>query len=161
MMRRCVNEAMVCARTRMALGKTIIEYPLRRRQRLKIAAPVEQSLSMFLFAARAMDRANAGSKEAEAILRILTPVLKFRACRDNIPVATGALEARGGNGYIEDWPNARLVRGAQLGVLWEGTSNINALDAIRRAVGKEKAHRDLGADLAARLAAARGLPGQF
>ena len=64
MMRRCVNEAMVCARTRAAFGRTIIEYPLLRRQLLKIAVPSEQSLSMFLFAASAMDRANAGSKEA-------------------------------------------------------------------------------------------------
>ena len=53
MMRRCVNEAMVCARSRIAFGKTIIEYPLLRRQLLKIAVPVEQSLSMFLFAASA------------------------------------------------------------------------------------------------------------
>ena len=36
MMRRCVNEAMVCARARKAFGKTIIEYPLLRRQLLKI-----------------------------------------------------------------------------------------------------------------------------
>src|SRR5471032_2884207 len=90
MMRRCINEALVCARTRTAFGKTIIEYPLLRRQLLKISVPVEQSLSMFLYAASAMDRANAGSTEAAGILRILTPLLKFRACRDNIPVATGA-----------------------------------------------------------------------
>src|ERR1700710_2894642 len=87
MMRRCVNEAMVCARTRQAFGNTIIEYPLLRRQLLKITVPTEQSLSMFLFAASAMDRANAGSREAEGCQRILTPLLKFRACRDNIPVA--------------------------------------------------------------------------
>src|SRR4249920_1447116 len=48
MMRRCINEAMVCARTRTAFGKTIIEYPLLRRQLLKIAVPSEQALSMFL-----------------------------------------------------------------------------------------------------------------
>ena len=41
------------------------------------------------------------------------------------------MEMRGGNGYIEDFVNARLVRDAHLGVLWEGTSNIAALDAIR------------------------------
>ena len=63
MMRRCVNEAMTCARTRQAFGKTIIDYPLLRRQLLKIALPTEQSLSMFLFAAHAMDRANAGEGE--------------------------------------------------------------------------------------------------
>ncbi|HEY3790479.1 MAG TPA: acyl-CoA dehydrogenase family protein, partial [Bradyrhizobium sp.] len=96
MMRRCVNEALVCARTRSAFGKTIIDYPLLRRQLLKITVPTEQALSMFMFAANAMDRANAGSKEAETTLRILTPLLKFRACRDNVPVATGAMEVRGG-----------------------------------------------------------------
>src|SRR6202035_1196207 len=72
MMRRCVNEALVCARTREAFGKTIFEFSLLRRQLLKIMVPTEQALSMFLFAASAMDRANAGSKEAESILRILT-----------------------------------------------------------------------------------------
>jgi alkylation response protein AidB-like acyl-CoA dehydrogenase len=56
-------------------------------------------------------------------------------------VATGAMEIRGGNGYIEEWVNARLVRDAHIGVLWEGTSNINALDIITRAVGKSRAHR--------------------
>ena len=54
-----------------------------------------------------MDRANAGSKpKRQDCLRILTPLLKFRACRDNIPVATGAMEVRGGNGYIEEWVHA-------------------------------------------------------
>ena len=95
-----------------------------------------------------MDHANAGSTDAANCLRILTPLLKFRACRDNIPVATGAMEVRGGNGYIEEWVNARLVRDAHIGVLWEGTSNINALDIITRAVGKSRAHKSLagGAD---------------
>jgi alkylation response protein AidB-like acyl-CoA dehydrogenase len=161
MMRRCLNEAMVCARTRVAFGKTIIEYPLLRRQLLKIAVPTEQSLSMFLFAARAMDRANAGDKDAEALLRILTPLLKFRACRDNIPVATGAMEVRGGNGYIEEWVQARLVRDAHIGVLWEGTSNINALDIITRAVGKSGAHRRLAAALSRLLDQAATIPLPF
>jgi len=161
MMRRCVNEAMVCARTRKAFGKTIIEYPLLRRQLLKIAIPTEQSLSMFLFAASAMDRANAGSREAENLLRILTPLLKFRACRDNIPVATGAMEVRGGNGYIEEWVQARLVRDAHVGVLWEGTSNINALDIVTRAVGKSRAHRTLGAALVKLLDESASIPPSF
>src|SRR3984957_2421379 len=161
MMRRCLNEAMVCARSRKAFGKTIIEYPLLRRQLLKIAVPVEQSLSMFLFAASAMDRANAGSKEAAATLRILTPLLKFRACRDNIPVATGAMEVRGGNGYIEEWVQARLIRDAHIGVLWEGTSNINALDIVTRAVGKSRAHRVLEAALRKLLDQATPIPAAF
>jgi alkylation response protein AidB-like acyl-CoA dehydrogenase len=145
----------------MAFGKTIIEYPLLRRQLLKIAVPSEQSLSMFLFTASAMDRANAGSKEAESVLRILTPLLKFRACRDNIPVATGAMEVRGGNGYIEEWVQARLIRDAHIGVLWEGTSNINALDIVTRAVGKSRAHRTLGVALKRLLDDATRVPAAF
>ena len=158
MMRRCVNEAMVCARSREAFGRTIIDYPLLRRQLMKITVPAEQALSMFLFAASAMDRANAGDAEAESLLRILTPLLKFRACRDNIPVATGAMEVRGGNGYIEEWVNARLVRDAHIGVLWEGTSNINALDIITRAVGRSRAHRPLAAALTRLLDEATAFP---
>src|ERR1700742_1227776 len=57
MMRRCVNEALACARTRSAFGKTIIDFPLLRRQLMKITVPTEQALSMFLFAASTMDRA--------------------------------------------------------------------------------------------------------
>ena len=53
------------------------------------------------------------------------------------------MEARGGNGYIEEWANARLVRDAHIGVLWEGTSNIIALDIVTRAIGKSRAHRTL------------------
>jgi alkylation response protein AidB-like acyl-CoA dehydrogenase len=161
MMRRCLNEAMACARGRKAFGHTIIDYPLLRRQLLKITLPVEQSLSMFLFAASTMDRANAGDSDAASCLRILTPLLKFRACRDNIPVATGAMEVRGGNGYIEEWVNARLVRDAHIGVLWEGTSNINALDIITRAVGKSGAHRSLGAALTQLLDEAQAIPAAF
>jgi acyl-CoA dehydrogenase len=161
MMRRCVNEAMVCARSRQAFGNAIIEYPLLRRQLLKITVPAEQALSMFLFTASAMDRANAGSKDAERCLRILTPLLKFRACRDNVPVATGAMEVRGGNGYIEEWVHARLVRDAHIGVLWEGTSNINALDIVTRAAGKSRAHQTLGTVLKKLLDDATHVPAAF
>jgi acyl-CoA dehydrogenase len=41
------------------------------------------------------------------------------------------MEVRGGCGYIEEWSDARLVRDAHLGSIWEGTSNIVALDVIR------------------------------
>jgi hypothetical protein len=161
MMRRCLNEAMVCARSRKAFGKTIIDYPLLRRQLLKIALPVGQSLSMFLFTAHAIDCANQGDANAALRLRILTPLLKFRACRDNIMVATGAMEVRGGNGYIEEWVNARLIRDAHIGVLWEGTSNINAIDIIMRAVGKSRAHRALFASLERLLDVADAIPVAF
>ena len=137
MMRRCLNEALAAARGRRAFGRSVVEYPLMRRQLMKLLVPTEQALSMVLFTAEAMG----GGRED--LLRILTPLIKFRACRDNISVATGAMEARGGNGYIEEWVTPRLVRDAHIGVLWEGTSNIIALDLVTRAIGKAGAHRGL------------------
>ena len=115
MMRRCLNESIAVARHRAAFGKPIIEHPLMRRQLMKLMVPTEQALSVFTYDATMMDRARAGDAEAERVMRILTAMLKFRACRDDVPVAAGAMEVRGGNGYIEDWPNARLVRDAPLG----------------------------------------------
>ena len=78
---------------------------------MKMMVPTEQALSMAMLAADAMGRADTlaegvRSRGGEDALRILTPLVKFRACRDNVPVATGAMEVRGGDGYIEEWVNA-------------------------------------------------------
>jgi acyl-CoA dehydrogenase len=161
MMRRCLNESLAAARGRRAFGRPTAEFPLLRRQLMKIMVPTEQALSMFAWSAAAMESADKGDARAVELVRILTPVFKFRACRDNIPVASAALEIKGGVGYIEEWINPRLVRDAQIGTLWEGTSNINALDVIQRAVGKVGGHRTLATALASKLDEAPAIPGQF
>jgi alkylation response protein AidB-like acyl-CoA dehydrogenase len=161
MMRRCLNEALMVARHRRAFGSTIDAFPLMRRQLMKIMLPTEQALSMAMWSAATMGRADKGDRAAADLLRILTPVFKYRACRDNIRVASHALEVRGGVGYIEEWVNARLVRDAQIGTIWEGTSSINALDVVSRAVGKSNGHRVMQDALADMLGKAQGVPGQF
>jgi alkylation response protein AidB-like acyl-CoA dehydrogenase len=161
MMRRCLNEALAASRGRHAFGKPTSDYPLLRRQLMKIMLPTEQALSMFAFSADAMGRADKGDADAANLLRVLTPVYKFRACRDNIPVASAALEVRGGIGYIEEWVTPRLVRDAQIGTIWEGTSNINALDVVQRAVGKSGGHKTLSAALKAKYEPSDALPGQY
>ncbi len=158
MMRRCLNESLQVARTRKAFGKRLIEMALVKKQLMKIMLPAEQALSMYAYTADVMGRANQGEEGANQILRILTPLYKFRACRDNIRVATGAMEMRGGMGYIEDFVNARLVRDAHVGVLWEGTSNIAALDAISRAVGKTHSHEALAGSLKSLLRGSSEVP---
>jgi acyl-CoA dehydrogenase len=154
MMRRCLNEALQVARHRRTFGRAVIEHPMARRQLLKLMLPTEQALSVAVAAAMALARGDA------AQLRILTPLLKYRSCRDNVTVATGAMEMRGGNGYIEDWVNAKLVRDAHLGLLWEGTSSVNALDIVKRAVGIERAHEALATSLNEALTSAP-IPGQL
>ncbi len=161
MMRRCYNEAMQVARNRNAFGARIIDHPLLRRQVMKILVPAEQALALSMLAASYMDQARAGSKQAAQLIRILTPLVKFRACRDAISAARASMETRGGNGYIEEWVNARLVRDSHIGVLWEGTSNINAIDVVRRAVAKAGAHETLHALLIEKIDQCTKLPEVF
>lgn len=68
---------------------------------------------------------------------------------------------RGGNGYIEDRVNSRLVRNAHLGVLWEGISNINALDVTTRAIAKVGPHSALADTISNLLDYSPEIPGQF
>ena len=131
LMRRAVAEAEYIAAHRRAFGRTLEQMPLMQRQLDKLRVPAEQARTMVFQTAQALARADAGDARAYALLRILTPLIKFRACRDARKVTGDAMEVRGGCGYIEEWADPRLVRDAHLGSIWEGTSNIVALDVIR------------------------------
>ncbi|MNN26146.1 putative acyl-CoA dehydrogenase AidB [compost metagenome] len=137
-MRRGLNEALFIARHRRAFGKHLIDMPLMQKQLLKMMLLAEQARSMFMQIATLLPRADGGDARAQKCVRILTPLIKFRACRDARRVTGDAMEVRGGVGYIEEWSDPRLVRDAHLGSIWEGTSNIVALD-IARAVTREQA----------------------
>jgi hypothetical protein len=102
-----------------------------RRQLLKMMLRAEQARTMVFQTARALEAADRGVAGSAALARILTPLIKFRACRDARGVTGDAMEVRGGCGYIEEWSDARLLRDAHLGSIWEGTSNIVALDVLR------------------------------
>jgi alkylation response protein AidB-like acyl-CoA dehydrogenase len=158
LMRRAHHDAMTVAQNRVVFGQRVIDLPLARRQLTKIMLATEQALSMSFLTADALDRAEAGSQDAAALLRILTPTLKFRATRDARKVCGDALEMRGGIGYIEEFATARLLRDAHLGSIWEGTGNIVALDALKRAVGRHGADAALAADLHARLDDSANVP---
>lgn len=146
MMRRALTEALFVARRRVAFGKPLIELPLMRRQLLKLMVPTESARSVMLYTAAELAKADGGNETARRRVRLLTPLLKFRACRDARRVTGDAMEVRGGAGYIEEWSDARLLRDAHLGSIWEGTSNIVALDVLR-AIRKDKALEAMEFDL--------------
>ncbi|MFC2969507.1 acyl-CoA dehydrogenase family protein [Acidimangrovimonas pyrenivorans] len=146
LMRRSVNEALFIARNRTAFGKRLIDLPLMRRQLMKMLVAAEQGRSMVFHTARVLQASDGGDAGMAKVLRILTPLVKFRTCRDARKVAGDAMEVRGGCGYIEEWSDARVLRDAHLGSIWEGTSNIVALD-VARAVRREDALSALDAYL--------------
>lgn len=131
LMRRALSEAIYVARNRRAFGKRLVDMPLMQRQLLKMAIRAEQGRTLMFQTAAALEQADKGSVKDKTLVRILTPLIKFRACRDARQVTGDAMEVRGGCGYIEEWVEPRLVRDAHLGSIWEGTSNIVALDVLR------------------------------
>ena len=66
--------------------------------------------------------------------------------------AAEALECLGGNGYVEEWPLARLYREAPLNSIWEGSGNVQCLDVLR---ALQKTPESLAA-LTDEIGAARG-----
>ena len=77
-----------------------------------------------------------------ARLRLGGGLAKLRAARLGITAASDAIEVHGGNGYVETWPVARILRDAQINTLWEGPDNILCLD-VRRAIEREHADSPL------------------
>jgi acyl-CoA dehydrogenase len=136
LMLRAVGEAQYIARNRTAFGKSLVDLPLMRRQLIKMMVTAEQGRAMCLHTAEVLRRADDGDPLYAKLMRIMTPLIKFRTCRDARKVAGDGMEVRGGSGYIEEWSDARVLRDAHLGSIWEGTSNVVALD-VKRAIRRE------------------------
>ncbi|MFQ1062510.1 acyl-CoA dehydrogenase family protein [Bordetella trematum] len=151
LMRRALSEAVFFAQRRHAFGKRLADLPLQRRQLDKMRLLAEQARSFGFQSAETLRRADGGDEPARRLLRIMTPLIKFRACRDARKVTGDAMEVRGGCGYIEEWPEPRLLRDAHLGSIWEGTSNIVAID-VYRAIRREQALQVFEAHLRGLLA---------
>jgi acyl-CoA dehydrogenase len=140
--RRALVESLCYARQRRAFGDRLIDKPLMRRKLAEMIVDVE--------AAQALVFDNIGfdnHQQARAVRqRIAVPVTKLKVCRLGITMASDAIEVHGGNGYIESWPVARLLRDAQVNTIWEGPDNILCLD-VRRGIDRLQAHEPLLARL--------------
>jgi alkylation response protein AidB-like acyl-CoA dehydrogenase len=142
LMRRALHGALTHARARVAFGRPLAELPLLRAQLVQMVADTEAAASVVLHGAGTLDRWDAGAAEARALFRITTPLAKYWITQHARLVTAEAMNVRGGNGYIEEWVNARLVRDSYLGAIWEGASNVVALD-VQRAIMREAAHEPL------------------
>ena len=60
--------------------------------------------------------------------------MKLTTARAAVSVASETLEAFGGAGYVEDTGVPVLLRDAQVLSIWEGTTNVLSLDALRTAL---------------------------
>jgi len=150
--RRALLESQVHAAGRIAFGRPLAALPLLRENLLELTLDSESALAAVLHTGAVFDAADAGDERAARLLRILTPLIKLAICKRARWSTGEAMEIRGGNGYIEDWVNSRLLRDAHLGSIWEGSSNVIALDVLR-AIMREDAHHVLFDDITLRLTA--------
>ena len=140
--RRALVESLCYARQRHAFGGPLIDKPLMRRKLAEMIVDVEAALALVFDGTGA-----ANHRQPRAMRqRIAVPVTKLKVCRLGITAASDAIEIHGGNGYIETWPVARLLRDAQVNTIWEGPDNILCLD-VRRGIEQSRAHETLLARL--------------
>jgi acyl-CoA dehydrogenase len=128
---RAVYEARHYIERRSVFGRPVIEFPLAQATFFDIEAEQVGATLMTFEAIEALGRADAGDEEAARLLRFLTPIVKAVTGKLAVPCVSEAMELVGGNGYIEDHPLPRLLRDAQVLPIWEGTTNILVLDALR------------------------------
>ena len=130
-MRRSAFEALSHARRRTTFGVRLDVHPLMRDQLVELVVDNVASLTAAVGVAETLERADSGDTTAAGALRLLTPVLKLQGTERARVCATEAMEVRGGNGFIEDWPEPRLLRDVYVHAIWEGTGNVIALDVLR------------------------------
>ncbi|EID11497.1 putative acyl-CoA dehydrogenase [Mycobacterium xenopi RIVM700367] len=140
--RRALVESLCYAGARRAFGDALIDKPLMRRKLAEMIVDVEAAQAL-VFDCTGF----ANHRQPRPVRqRIAVPVTKLKVCRLGISMASDAIEIHGGNGYIETWPVARLLRDAQVNTIWEGPDNILCLD-VRRGIERTRAHEPLLARL--------------
>jgi hypothetical protein len=151
LMRRAVLESLVHARQRVAFGRRLAELPLLRSNLLSMLLDAEAAASVILNGAALLDQREVGAADARRLARVWTPLAKYWITLRARDVAAEAMNVRGGNGYVEEWVNPRLLRDAYLGAIWEGSANVVALD-VQRAIMKDRGLEALAGFIAERLA---------
>lgn len=132
-MRRCIALATAYAHRREAFGKRLIDHPLHRATLADMQAEFEAAFQLVFHVAHLLGRDECGLADAreKATLRILTPLAKLWTGKLAVRIASESCEAFGGAGYIENTGLPLLLRDAQVFPIWEGTTNVLSLDALR------------------------------
>ena len=133
LMRRGLALAFDYAGKRVAFGSTLAEKALHMDTLQGLQAETEAAFHLAFYAAELTGRSETGEIDEQdaRLLRLLTPVMKLTTAKQAVSVASEVLESFGGAGYVEDTGLPLLLRDAQVLPIWEGTTNVLALDTLR------------------------------
>lgn len=117
----------------------IIVHPDVRRMLLTQKAFAEGGRAMVLYTAQLIDLAEQGSneeekQEADALLGLLTPVIKAFLTEVGFEATNEGVQIFGGHGFIQENGMEQFVRDARITRLYEGTTGIQALDLLGRKI---------------------------
>jgi hypothetical protein len=71
------------------------------------------------------------SRTLKRLNGMLTPMSKYYASEMCVRVADTALQVLGGSGYMTDYPAERFLRDARITTIYEGTSQLQVVAAVR------------------------------
>ena len=133
LMRRGLALAFDYANKRVAFGSRLAEKALHMDTLLGLQAEFEGAFHLAFYVAELTGRAEAGEIDERdaSLLRLLTPVMKLTTAKQAVSVASEVLESFGGAGFVEDTGLPLLLRDSQVLPIWEGTTNVLALDTLR------------------------------
>lgn len=131
--RRIISLARDYATRRVVFGRLQVDWPLHLLSLSKLEVETRGCMMLMFEVARLLGLQESGkANENEAtMLRLLTPVAKMYTGKKSVPMISECLECFGGQGYIEDTGIPTLLRDAQVLPIWEGTTNVLALDVLR------------------------------
>lgn len=155
-MQRALALARDYARRRVAFGAPLARKPLHADTLAALEAEREGAFLLAFRAAALLGGAEAGeaSERDRLALRAVTPLAKLTTGKQAVAIASEVLECFGGAGYVEDTGLPRLLRDAQVLPIWEGTTNVLALDVLRALAGEGVADA-LAAEIHRHLSEAR------
>jgi putative acyl-CoA dehydrogenase len=129
-MRQGVAQAMWHAHHRSAFGSLLDNQPLMVNVLADLAVESEAATAAALRLARAVGDGPQDPQEA-ALVRLVTPVLKYWTCKRAPQHAAEALECLGGAGFVEESGLPRIYRQSPVNGVWEGSGNVVCLDVLR------------------------------
>jgi alkylation response protein AidB-like acyl-CoA dehydrogenase len=120
-----------------AAADPLIVHPDVRRMLMDARAFTEGMRALVLWTAAQIDLSHRAESEdereaAEALVGLLTPVIKGFGTDKGFETAVAMQQCFGGHGYIAEWGMEQIVRDARVAMLYEGANGIQALDLVGR-----------------------------
>jgi acyl-CoA dehydrogenase len=133
-MRRGLALARSYAARREAFGQPLAQQPLHLDTLAAMEAETWGAFLMTFLLVELAGRREGGEIDdgQRALLRLVTPLTKLVTGKQAVAVVSEAIESFGGAGYVEDTGLPGLLRDTHVLPIWEGTTNVLALDALLR-----------------------------